>query len=400
MRLEEKFTPFLQSLEAHRGELENLYKWFHQNPELSMQEFATSARIQEELEALGVEVVPVGTTGLVGVVRNGDGPTVGFRADFDALPIKEETGLEYSASPELGIMHACGHDMHTTALLGAVRLLQENTDAWSGTFLAIFQPGEETGAGAQDMADAGLATKVPTPEVVLGQHVGPMLPNYGLGALPGPVFAAAEQTKVTIYGQGAHGSQPHNGIDPVVIAASIITRLQTIVAREVDPQDMVVVTVGAVHAGNSANTIAATAEISVSTRAFTSELSEKLNASIKRIVRAECEAAGTPKPPAFERIGGAPEFHNDEATADTVMTAFRKNFDEVGDFGRLSGSEDFPTIGNAFGAPYFYWFLGSVKDIDGAPSNHSPYFAPDLQPVLDRSIQAILVSTSPWLMRG
>ena len=152
MRLEEKFTPFLQSLEAHRGELENLYKWFHQNPELSMQEFATSARIKEELEALGVEVVPVGTTGLVGVVRNGDGPTVGFRADFDALPIKEETGLEYSASPELGIMHACGHDMHTTALLGAVRLLQENTDAWSGTFLAIFQPGEETGAGAQDLS--------------------------------------------------------------------------------------------------------------------------------------------------------------------------------------------------------------------------------------------------------
>lgn len=397
-QLQEQFAPFLATLEKTRSEREELYKWFHQHPELSMQEFETSARIEQELKKLGVEVVKVGVTGLVGVVTNGEGPTVGFRADFDALPLAEETGLEYSADPALGRMHACGHDMHTAMLLSAVRALVENKEHWSGTFLAIFQPGEETGAGAQDMADSGLAEKVPTPEVVLGQHVGPMLPNYGMGALAGPVFAAAEQTRITIHGQGAHGSQPHNGIDPIVIAANIISRLQNIVSREVNPQEMAVVTVGAVHAGNSANTIAASAEIAVSTRAFTTELSEKLNASIKRIVIAECEAAQTPQPPTFERIGGAPEFYNDDSTAETVMAAFRENFDHVGDFGRLSGSEDFPTIGNAFGAPYFYWFMGSVEDIENAPSNHSPYFAPDLQPVLDRGAMAALVSVSPWLM--
>lgn len=393
-----RFAPFERSLDHTRAEREKLYTWFHQHPELALEEFQTSARIGEELTQMGVEVIPVGVTGKVGVLRNGDGPTVCFRADFDALPLAEETGLSYSADPALGLSHACGHDMHTAALLGATKLLAEHRDAWSGTFLALFQPAEENGAGAQDMADNGLAEKVPTPEVVLGQHVGPMLPNYGLGALSGPICATCVQTKITIHGTGAHGSMPEKGVDPVVIAAHVITRLQTIVARELAPQEMGVVTVGAIHAGNSPNTIPSTAELSVSTRAFTTAVSDQLNEAIRRITRAECAAAGAPEP-TFTHLGGAPEFHNDEATTETVMAAFREQFgDAVGDFGRLSGSEDFPTIANAFGAPYFYWFVGSSADIETAPSNHSPHFAPDLQPTLDQATRAIIVSASPWLM--
>ena len=394
------FAPFESDLDATRGEREALYKWFHRHPELALEEHQTSARIGEELEAAGFTVVPVGATGKVGILTNGEGPTVCFRADFDALPLSEETGLEYSADPALGAAHACGHDMHTAALLAASTMLAQHTDAWSGTLLALFQPGEETGAGARDMVEHGLAEKVPTPDVVLGQHVGPMIPGYGMGALAGPVCSTCVQTKITIHGTGAHGSMPEKGVDPVVIAAHVITRLQTIVSREIAPQEMGVVTVGAIHAGESPNTIPATAELSVSTRAFTTEVSDRLNSAIRRIVRAECAAAGATTEPTFEIVGGAPEFSNDEAIAEQVMAAFREQFgDVVGDFGRLCGSEDFPTIANAFGAPYFYWFVGSSSDINSAPSNHSPFFAPDLQPTLDQATRAILVSVSPWLMR-
>ena len=166
---------FEPAIDATRQKREDLYKWFHQHPELAMQEVETSTRIAEELAAIGYDVTPVGATGQVGVLRNGDGPTVCFRADFDALPIAEDTGLDYSADPALGRMHACGHDMHTAALLGAAEVLAQHRDAWSGTFIALFQPGEETGAGAKDMKDSGLADTIQKPDVVLGQHVGTMM---------------------------------------------------------------------------------------------------------------------------------------------------------------------------------------------------------------------------------
>lgn len=391
---------FEPTIDATRGKREALYKWFHQHPELSMEEVETSKRIGEELTALGFAVTAVGKTGKVGVLKNGDGPVVCFRADFDALPITEATGLDYAADPELGRMHACGHDMHTAALLGAAEALAQHKDAWSGTFIALFQPGEETGAGAKDMADSGLAEKIQKPDVVLGQHVGTMMEGYGVGALAGPVFAACVQTKITLYGSGSHGSMPHTGIDPVVLAAKIILSLQTIVSRQVDPQELAVVTVGAVHGGVSPNTIPDSVELKVSTRAYTNEMSDKLNADIERIVRGECAIAGCEREPVFEVVGGAPEFWNDEETAETVLAAFREQFgDQTSDFGRLSGSEDFPTIANAWGVPYYYWVVGSSDD-PNAPYNHSPKFAPDLDPVLDLSTRAILAGISPWLMRG
>lgn len=390
---------FEDTIAATRGKREELYKWFHQHPELSMEEFATSQRIEEVLNEIGFTVTAVGKTGKVGVLENGEGPVVAFRADFDALPIAEDTGLEYSADPALNKMHACGHDMHTTALLGAAEALAKHKDLWSGTFIALFQPGEETGAGAQDMADSGLADKIVTPDVVLGQHIGPWIDNYGVGALAGPVFATCVQTKITLYGRGSHGSMPHLSVDPVVLAAKIIMSLQTIVSRGINPQDMGVVTVGAVHGGDSPNTVPDSVEIKVSTRAYTQELSDKLNKDIRRIVRGECEIAGCDREPTFEIVGGAPVFSNHEAPTNTVMAAFKEQFGEqVGDFGRLCGSEDFPTIAEAWGAPYFYWAVGSKKHMDGEPYNHSPKFAPDLDPVLDLTTRTILAGVSPWLM--
>lgn len=397
-KLSGHLAQFEPTIDSTRDKREALYKWLHQHPELSMEEVETSKRIEDELTALGYNVSAVGRTGKVAVLENGDGPVVCFRADFDALPITEATGLDYAADPELGRMHACGHDMHTAALLGAAEALARHKDAWSGTFIALFQPGEETGAGAQDMADAGLAEKIRKPDVVLGQHVGTMMEGYGVGALAGPVFAACVQTKITLYGSGSHGSMPHTGIDPVVLAAKIILSLQTIVSRQVNPQELAVVTVGAVHGGESPNTIPDSVELKVSTRAYTDEMSDKLNADIERIVRGECAIAGCEREPEFEVVGSAPEFWNDEDTAETVLAAFREQFgDQTSDFGRLSGSEDFPTIANAWGAPYYYWVVGS-SDNPNAPYNHSPRFAPDLDPVLDLSTRAILAGISPWLM--
>ena len=391
---------FEPAIDATREKRESLYKWLHQHPELALQEVETSKRIAKELAAIGFDVTPVGATGQVGVLENGDGPTLCFRADFDALPISEATGLDYSADPSLGRMHACGHDMHTAALLGAAEVLAQHRDAWSGTFIALFQPGEETGAGAKDMKDSGLADTIQKPDVVLGQHVGTMMDGYGVGALSGPVLATCVQTKITIYGSGSHGSMPHTGIDPVVIAAKIILSLQTIISRGVDPQEMAVLTVGAINAGDSPNTIPDLVELKVSTRTYTEAMSDKINEDIKRIVRGECEIAGCEREPEFEIVGSAPEFWNDEDTTETVMAAFAEQFGEqTRDFGRLSGSEDFPTIANAWGVPYFYWVVGSNDD-PNAPYNHSPKFAPDLNPVLDLSTRAIIAGISPWLMRG
>jgi len=212
-------APFEDTIDATREQREELYKWFHQHPELSLEEVETSARIEEEMTRIGYDVISVGKTGKVAVLENGDGPTVLFRADFDALPLAEETGLDYAADPALGRMHACGHDMHTTALIGAAEALMRHKDLWSGTFIALFQPGEETGHGALDMVNSGLADVVPEPDIVLGQHVGPLLQNYGVGSLAGPVYTTCVQTKITLYGKGSHGSMPQKGIDPVVMAA-------------------------------------------------------------------------------------------------------------------------------------------------------------------------------------
>ncbi|MET0872653.1 MAG: amidohydrolase, partial [Paeniglutamicibacter terrestris] len=224
------------------GQLEwqrELYKHFHRNPELGLQEHQTSARIETELAALGYVVQRIGGTGVVGILANGEGAVVLSRADIDALPVTEDTGLEYSSTVD-GIMHACGHDMHMATLLGAAKVLADHREAWSGTHIALFQPAEETAAGAKAMVADGLVEKVPRPDVALAQHVMPV--EAGLvGTTAGPILSAGDSLLITVHGRGAHGSMPHNSVDPVVLAASIVLKLQTIVSRETMPGQFAVV---------------------------------------------------------------------------------------------------------------------------------------------------------------
>src|SRR4051812_3758557 len=253
-------------------DLEALYRDLHAHPELAFTEHRTAGIVAERLTELGVDEVHTGiaTTGVVGVLRNGDGPTVLLRADMDALPVREQTGLPWAstqtvtdeAGNAIPLMHACGHDIHITCLLGAVEALAASRSDWSGTLVALFQPAEEHGGGAQVMVDDDLYEKVPVPDVVLGQHVLP-LPAGMVGAHPGPAMAAVDTMEVTLHGRGGHGSQPHTTVDPVIMAAATVMRLQTVVSREIAPQDTAVVTVGTLHAGTKNNIIAAEATLGI-----------------------------------------------------------------------------------------------------------------------------------------
>lgn len=388
-----------------------LYQHFHRHPELSLQEHQTAERIERELTELGVKPLRIGGTGVVAVLENGEGATVLARADIDALPVAEDTGLDY-ASENPGVMHACGHDVHITALLGAVRLLQQNREAWSGTYIALFQPAEENAAGAQAMVDDGLVTQVPRPDVALSQHV--MATEAGtIGTTAGPVLSAGDSLKITVFGRGAHGSMPHNSVDPVVLAASIVLRLQTIVSREVQPGTFAVVTVGASNAGSKSNIIPDRAELLLNLRTYSTEVRGQLIAAIERIVRGECQAAGSPQEPTFEYYDQFPLTDNDDDVTHRVTEAFTEAFgaDRVYQTDPYTASEDFSRLPDAFGTPYTYWTVGSVdpqtyrsavekgtvgQDI---PANHSPFFAPLMDPSLTTGTQAHLVAALAYLQK-
>src|SRR5690349_6757309 len=256
--------------------LEELYQDVHAHPELAMQEHRTAGKAAERLEAAGFDVTRgVGSTGVVGLLANGDGPTVMLRADMDALPVKEDTGLPYASTvtatdpdgAEVPVMHACGHDMHVTWLAGATALLADTRDAWTGTVMAVFQPAEETAQGAQGMIDDGLFDRFPKPEVILGQHVMPA-PAGAIGYRPGTTQAAADSLEVRLFGRGAHGSMPESSVDPVVMAAATVLRLQTIVSREVAASEAAVVTIGALQAGTKDNVIPDEALLKLNVRTF------------------------------------------------------------------------------------------------------------------------------------
>ncbi len=243
----------LSRLDSELDALRHLYTTLHRNPELSLEEHATAELAQRQLSSYGYNVLRVGGTGVVGVLANGDGPVVLARADLDALPVTEATGLPYSSEVD-GVMHACGHDLHVTALLGAAKLLSAAREHWAGTHIALFQPGEEIGAGAQAMVDDGLVSQLPQPIVAFAQHVMP-LPTGTLATADGPVLSAGDSLRITVFGAGAHGSMPHLSVDPVVLAASIVLKLQTIVSRETRPGEFAVVTVGSLTAGTTSNII-------------------------------------------------------------------------------------------------------------------------------------------------
>ena len=402
-----KVKKILGDLMSTGTEREALYKHFHQHPELSMQEHATAERIVKELESSGIRVTRVGETGVVAVVDNGEGPVVAMRADIDALPVKEASGKDYASTAtqvdvktgaEVPVAHSCGHDFHLMSLLTALQAFNAHKDQWSGTFIGVFQPAEETAEGARAMLEAGVEQAMPRPDVYLGQHVLASLPGGHVGTRRGPVLSSAFSVKVTVHGKGSHGSMPELGVDPVVLASSIVMRLQTIVSREVAAKETAVVTVGAIHAGTKSNIITDSAELLINTRAYSSEVSEHLKEAIERIVRAECVAARSPKEPEFTYYDRYPLTDNDGDATDTVREAFDAYFgDESCYLDPVPASEDFSIIPDALGVPYTYWGLGGFADMSKAVGNHNPAFAPDLQPTLDRGAEAVVVAASAWL---
>jgi hippurate hydrolase len=408
----------LAGLENSRSWQEELYRDVHRNPELSHQEHRTAGLVADRLRGAGYEVHEgVGGTGVVGVLGNGEGPAVLLRADMDALPVREATGLPYASEVtatdadgnEVPVMHACGHDVHVTCLAGAAQLLADGRDHWAGTLVALFQPAEETGDGARGMVEGGLADLIPTPAVALGQHVMP-LPAGQVSALPGPALSAADSMRITLYGRGAHGSMPQAAVDPVVLAAMIVVRLQTVVSREVAPGDTAVLTVGSIQAGTKSNVIPDQAVLQLNVRTYTEATRTITLDAIRRIVRAECQASGCPKEPDFELFDRFPLTDNDTATTERVESAFTEFFeDREKPVGQQSASEDFSDIPIALGVPYTYWFIGGIdadrydkaaqagRVAQDIPVNHSATFAPVIQPTLDTGTQALVVAALAWL---
>jgi len=396
----------------------DLYQDLHRHPELSFQEVRTAGLVSDRLNQLGYDRhTGIGGTGLVGILHNGDGPTVLARADMDALPVREATGLPYASTAtatdasghETPVMHACGHDMHVTCLLAAAQLLADHQQAWSGTFIALFQPGEELGTGARTMVKSGLADVIPKPDVALGQHV-MGLPYDTVASRPGAALSAADSIRVTLHGRGTHGSMPHYGVDPVLLGSAVVMRLNAIVSRELAPGHFGVVTVGSFQSGSKSNVIPETTTLLLNLRAYDDRTRRQLRVAIERIVRAECDASGSPAPPEFEYTDPFPVTENSQDVYQKVSTGFTEQFGERAVLMEPStGSEDFSDIPNALGVPYLFWIWGGFDpdtyhraEADGTlskviPGNHASTFAPVMEPTFRTGTSAMTTALMSYL---
>jgi hippurate hydrolase len=371
--------------------LRALYEDLHAHPELSFQEFRTAGVVAERLRKQRWEVTEgVGGTGVVGVLANGEGPVVLLRADMDGLPVQERTELPYASQEtavdgegnKVPVMHACGHDMHVTCLLGATAQLAAARAQWRGTVVAVFQPAEEVG-GAPAMIEDGFLERFPRADVCLGQHVSPA-PVGLVGTRPGPVMAASDSLRVRLFGRGGHGSTPETTVDPIVMAAAVVMRLQTVVSREVGAAQTAVVTVGSLHAGTKENIIPDTADLRINIRSTTPAVRDRVLAAVERIVRAEAAASGAPKEPEIAGLHSFPVTVNDAAATGTVL-----------------------------GVPSVFWHFGGADPAlfqhitldtlltdglpDTIPANHSPYFAPVPEPTIRTGVTALLAAAAHWL---
>jgi amidohydrolase len=394
-------------VDAVYAQTDALYQELHRAPELSGREEQTAAKLAAGLKALGYEVTTgVGRTGLVGVLKNGTGPTVLLRTDLDALPVEEKTGLPYASTArtkddngvEVGVMHACGHDLHMAAWMATARVMAGTRDRWAGTLVLMGQPAEETLRGAQWMIDDGLLTRFPKPDVALAIHDDPRYPAGMIGLHPGPVLSNSDSLRVTIYGAGGHGARPETTIDPVVIAARTVLALQTIVSREISPFDAAVITVGSIHSGTRPNIIPAEAKLELSVRSLTDKVRTHLLGAIERIVKAEALAGRAPKEPLVEHVGGTDATVNDPALTARLSAALTRvlGAERVKDAAPEMGSEDFSRFHRA-GVPSLMMRIGATHAATvekaartGAPlpSLHSPFFAPDREPALKAAITA------------
>jgi amidohydrolase len=413
------------------SELLDRYVDLHRHPELAFAEHRTAGIVADALRRDGFDVHEgIGGTGVVGVLSNGNGPRVLLRADMDGLPVTERTGLDYASTNAATttdgvtpVMHACGHDVHVTCLIGACAELAARREGWSGTLIACFQPAEEAGSGARAMLADDLFDRIGgAPDIVLGQHVMPF-PIGSVNLTPGTAMAAADSLRIVLHGSGGHGSSPETTVDPVVMAAAVVMRLQGIVSREVGAMESAVVTVGALRAGTQANIISDRAELLVNVRSFTEDVRDRVLAAIRRIVEAECAASGAPSAPEFESIAAFAVTANDPDACTRMSQVLARVLDEhrpvieaaggtpaVLSLPPVAGSEDVGEFATAADVPLVYWNLGgwapaAFAGVDlsaaagisslpeGVASNHSPFFAPVPQPTLDLGV-ALLVAAA------
>jgi amidohydrolase len=402
----------VEGLDRIYPQLDALYLDLHQHPELSMKEQRTSARMGDELRKLGYEVTTgVGGTGVVGVLRNGKGPTVLLRTELDALPVEEKTGLPYAskatgvnpAGQTVPVMHACGHDAHMAGWTGAAALLAGMKDRWRGTVLMIGQPGEETVQGARAMIADGLFKRFPKPDFSLAVHDSSDLPAGKVYFVPGYGMAAVDSVDVTIFGRGGHGAMPHTTVDPVVIAARTILSIQTLVSREKDPLEPAVVTVGSIHGGTKYNIIPDEVKLQLTVRSFSPEVRKLLKEGIERIAKAEALAARAPKEPVIRFSEPQDATYNDPAVTRRVAAAVARQIgaENVAEAKPAMVAEDFGEFGKAAGAPSVLLRVGAVEPAkyeaatkSGAvlPSLHSSGFAPDRERTIKMAATALTVS--------
>ena len=391
----------------HIDELLTVYQDLHSHPELSFREVRTAGKLAAELKSLGIDVTTqVGQTGVVGLLKNGDGPTIMIRTDLDALPVVEATGLPFASKVvakdpkgnDVGVMHACGHDIHMTCQIGVARYLVANRDAWRGTVMFVGQPAEEVGNGAQAMLKDGLFTKFPRPKYALALHVDAALPTGKVGFRAGYILANVDSVDIVMRGKGGHGAFPHTTIDPVVQAAHLIVDLQSLVSRENSPFEPAVVTVGSIHGGTKHNIIGDNCRLQLTVRSYAPEVRERLLEGIRRKAKAAALSAGAPEP-TVEFSDATPATRNDEALVERVVPVFRQVLgdDNVIPVEPSMGGEDFSEYGLA-GVPIFMFRLGSVsadrlaamkKDGRTPPSLHSPFYYPDAKETITTGVTAM-----------
>jgi len=379
------------------GPLFELYQQLHQSPELSFRETRTAARITAELQKLGVEVSPIGGTGLVGVLRNGPGPTVMLRTDLDALPLSERTGLPYASLSD-GVMHACGHDMHMTTFVGVAGYLAEARKRWSGTLLLVGEPAEELGEGAQKLLTDGLFQRFPRPDYALAVHVEPNLAAGSVGYRAGYLMACADRVKVSMQGRGGHGATPHLTVDPVAQAARLVVDLPSIPSREVSALEPVVITVGMIQGGTKSSIVPDQCELQMTVRTFAPEVRQRVLQAIERKARAIASAVGAPEPVVEVDPQPTPALRNDPQLVKRLLPTLRNTLGEaqVVEVEPAMIAEDFSRYGLA-GVPSAMFLLGAtepgrlrtLQQAGTRPSLHSSSFYPDFEPTLVTGVVAM-----------
>ncbi len=399
---------------AQAEDLVKLYKYLHAHPELSLRETKTAALLAGKLRDMGYDVTEhVGGTGVVAILKNGPGPTVMIRADMDGLPVKEQTGLPYASTVvtknrsdiEKPAMHACGHDIHMTVLMGTAEKMRINRDKWSGTLMLILQPAEELGLGAGAMLKDGLFERFPRPDYNLALHDKATLAAGKVGIVPGWALANVDSVDITVRGIGGHGAYPHTTRDPIVIAANLVMALQTIVSRETNPLDSAVVTVGSIHGGTKHNIIGDEVRLQLTLRSYKDDVRMNTISSIKRMAKNLGRTYGLPEdklPIVTVRDAEfTPATYNDPALGAWIRASISKAIgpENVRDMEPVMGGEDFGAYGRVEPKiPSFLFWLGAVdpKDIEEAkktgkrlPSLHSPFFAPDYKPTIETGVAAM-----------